>query len=150
MSMTPINYNLVVEELSKGLIALDSDEAKRVNFMPHIQLSEFRTIRYGAGRQKGVTNHGVGTAAKFHGNVLYLVHNHVLRSDVMERFHTQSKGSSYLTTLAGYLPENWQGDKYGLVIVDEAGFFFNKFSFDKIYRSLATMTTPDVVIHLIN
>lgn len=150
MSMTPINYNLVVKELSNGLVALDSDEAKRLNFLPHIELSEFRTIRYGAGRQKGVTTHAVDMAANHRGNVLYLVHSVALRDDVMNKFHDKASGNGWLTTLCGYLPENWQGEKYSLVIVDEAGFFFNKFSFDKIYRSLATMVTPDAVIHLIN
>ncbi|MCT7475882.1 hypothetical protein N5V81_12935 [Escherichia coli] len=42
-------------------------------------------------------------------------------------------------------------EKFGLVIVDEAGFnISNKFSYDKIYRSLVDVVTPDVVIHLIN
>ncbi|QVW55240.1 hypothetical protein pEaSNUABM29_00200 [Erwinia phage pEa_SNUABM_29] len=150
MSMTPIDYDVVVKELSKGLIALDSDIAKSCNMMPHIALSEFRTIRYGAGRQKGVTTHAVDMAAKFDGHVLYLIHNVSLRDDVVRRYTKKSTGISSLTSLCGYLPENWQGQKYGLVLVDEASFFFHKFSYDKIFRSLATMVESDVVIHLIN
>ncbi|ANZ48267.1 hypothetical protein ASESINO_254 [Erwinia phage vB_EamM_Asesino] len=159
MSMTPINYNLVVKELSNGLVALDSDEAKRLNFRPGLDLSEFRTIRYGAGRQRGVTAHAVDMAAKHRGSVLYLVHAVALRDEVVEKFHAKASGDGWLTVHSGYLPENWQNatgsglsgyEKFSLVIVDEAGFFFNKFSFDKIYRSLADVVTPDVVIHLIN
>lgn len=159
MSMTPINYKLVVKELSNGLVALDSDEAKQLGLLPHIELSEFRTIRYGAGRQKGVTQHAVEMAAAHKGSVLVLVHHEALRNDVGRKFHAIASGDGWLTTHVGYLPENWKlgtgaglsgYEKYSLVIVDEAGFFFNKYSFDKIYRSLADVVTPDVVIHLIN
>lgn len=159
MSITRIDYRAVVKELSKGLIELDSDEARSCGFLPHIALSEFRTIRYGAGRQKGVTTHAVDMSAKFHGSVLYLVHNEALRCEVVEKFHEKAAGNGWLTVHCNYLPEGWKRatgagisgyEKFGLVIVDEAGFFFNKFSYDKIYRSLVDVVTPDVVIHLIN
>lgn len=150
MSMTPINYYTVVEELSKGLIALDSDVARQCSMMPHVALSEFRTIRYGAGRQKGVTTHAVDMAAKHHGKVLYLVHSVALRDEILRKFHEKASGNGWLTVLCGYLPEKRQVEKYSLVIVDEAGFFFHKFSYDKFFRGLATTVEPNVVIHLIN
>lgn len=77
----------------------------------------------------------------------------------MEKFHEKAAGIGWLTVHCNYLPEGWKRatgagisgyEKFGLVIVDEAGFFFNKFSYDKIYRSLVDVVTPDVVIHLIN
>ncbi|AFQ96697.1 hypothetical protein G173_gp152 [Erwinia phage phiEaH2] len=157
--MTPINYNLVVKELSNGLVALDSDEALSLAMLPHVELSEFRTIRYGAGRQKGVTEHAINMAAHHRGSVLILVHHEALRNEAMRKFHAKASGDGWLTVHCSYLPENWKQatgsglsgyEKFSLVIVDEAGFFFNKFSFDKIYRSLVDVVTPDVVIHLIN
>lgn len=150
MSKTQINYDLVVKELSKGLVSIDSATARRCNMLPHIALQEFRTIRYGAGRQKGVTTHAVELASWFRGEVLYLIHSPILRDNVMKRYEEQLAVNCELTVLCGYLPENWQPKKFGLVIVDEAGFFFNKFSYDKIYRSLAPLVTDNVVIHLIN
>lgn len=150
MSKTRIDYNAVVKELSKGLIALDSEEALRCSMAPHIALSEFRTIRYGAGRQKGVTTHALDIASKFNGNVLYLLHSLTLREEIMKRYQKLPSKSDSLTIMCGYLPENWRSEKFGLVVVDEASFFFNKFSYSKVYRSLVDVVTPDVVIHLIN
>lgn len=40
MSITRIDYRAVVKELSKGLIELDSEEARSCGFLPHIALSE--------------------------------------------------------------------------------------------------------------
>ncbi|QOC54696.1 hypothetical protein pSALSNUABM04_236 [Salmonella phage pSal-SNUABM-04] len=150
MSTTLINYDLVVQELSKGLIALDSETALRCNMLPHIALSEFRTIRYGAGRQKGVTEYISKLAAEHNGPVLVLTHAVALRDEFMFRVEGNFPGKDNITSLCGYFPDNWRVEKFSLVIVDEAGFFFKKFGYDKIYRSLATQTTDDVVIHLIN
>ncbi|MCT7475883.1 hypothetical protein N5V81_12940 [Escherichia coli] len=44
MSITRIDYRAVVKNCPKGLIELDSDEARSCGFLPHIALSEFRTI----------------------------------------------------------------------------------------------------------
>ncbi|ANZ48540.1 hypothetical protein BIZ78_gp035 [Erwinia phage vB_EamM_Caitlin] len=150
MSKTQINYDLVVKELSKGLIALDSDVAKQCNMLPHIALSEFRTIRYGAGRQKGVTEFVTKLAGEHQGPVLVLTHATPLRDEFIFRVEGNYPGKNNITSLSGYFPENWRAEKFSLVVIDEAGFFFKKFGYDKMYRSLATQTTDDVVIHLIN
>lgn len=51
MSKTHVNYNIVVEELSKGLTNLDSKDNPFTDRYGAKALSEFRTIRYGTGRQ---------------------------------------------------------------------------------------------------
>ena len=150
MSKTLINYDLVVQELSKGLVALDDEIALRWNMLPHIALSEFRTIRYGAGRQNGVTDYIAKLAGEHPGPVLVLTHAAPLRDEFMFRVEGKYPGKSNTTSLCGRFPENWRVEKFSLVIIDEAGFFFKKFDYDTMYRSLATQTTDDVVIHLIN
>ncbi|QVW56383.1 hypothetical protein pEaSNUABM6_00247 [Erwinia phage pEa_SNUABM_6] len=150
MSKTLINYDLVVQELSKGLVALDSRTAIDCHMLPHIALSEFRTIRYGAGRQKGVTETAAQLAGKHNGPALVLTHAVVLRDSFIARYAERFPGKSNATVHCGYLPENWRTEKFSLVVVDEAGFFFKKFGYDKIYRSLVPVVTDDVVIHLIN
>lgn len=149
MSKTLINYDLVVQELSKGLVGKEDDIALCMNLLPHLALAEFRTIRYGSGRQRGVTAHAVKTAATNKGKTLYFVHSAPLRDELIQRLEAAGIREG-VTVVVGYLPENWQGETYDTVIIDETGFFFNKFSFDKIYRSLVPVVSDDVVIHLIN
>jgi len=150
VSKTLINYDLVVQELSKGLEPLDGEMALTVNYIRYLAISEFRTLRYGSGRQKGATSHIVDLIGKHEGPVLFLTHVTPLRDEYMRRHQLAYPDNNNVTSLCGYFPENWQADKFSLVVIDDAGFFFNKFSYGKIFRSLADAVTDDVVIHLIN
>lgn len=146
MSKTHVNYNIVVEELSKGLTDLDSKDNPFTDRYGAKALSEFRTIRYGTGRQTGLTDFAVELAKNHKGKVLFVNPKGFLEDDVLFRLGLEDLPEN-ITQIIGY-QMGTEKEKYSLVIVDNAGIFFSIFRYMKFFRLLANSVTKDVVIHL--
>ncbi|EGH2802947.1 hypothetical protein ID964_004478 [Salmonella enterica] len=146
MSKTHVNYNIVVEELSKGLTDLDSKDNPFTDRYGPDALSEFRTIRYGSGRQTGLTDFAVELAKNHKGEVLFVNPKGFLEDDVIYRLGLDDLPEN-ITQIIGY-PSARDKVKYSLVIVDNAGVFFGIFRHKKFFRLLANSVTKDVVVHL--
>lgn len=150
MSTTLINYDFVVQELSKGLIALDSEEALRCNMLPHLALAEFRTIRFGSGRQCGATSHMLKMLYHHDGKSLVLVPSLPMVNAVRTRYLNAHHDVVRSPTILPDYPDHIRHVKFSQVFILDAGIYFNKYSYDRVFKYLAECTTPDVTIYLIN
>lgn len=147
MSTTLINYDLVVQELSKGLDRISSQAV--VNMAPtrEIFLGEFRTLHLGAGRQKGLTSWMYNQLTEdslvlVHGRLFEVVKNNykALRPDGPEATFLPAK------TFHQYVNTR----KWKKVFVVDSGIYFYHNKYNTFYKRLATMVDDDVVIYMLN
>ena len=149
-----IQYDLIVQELSKGLTPLSSSVVLSLKVERFKQLMEFRTIKYGSCRQSGNTE-SIGQYCQtsrnyFLGDVLYLH----LNSAAVEYFKRRFVDSSTTEWLDVMTVRKFMGTdynkKYSTVFIDDSWLAASKVGINKIYRQLANIVTDDVVIHLVN
>lgn len=147
MSTTRINYDLVVQELSKTL-QQNKDGAP----IPY-WLREHRTLRIGAPRQSGMTELAIELIAKRKGETLYLSSDILSYEDTIKRF--VDRGIRASDVLFFYdNPELLREEsnnrfRFSQVIVDDSGLYFNRYKFSKFFKALAELVTDDVVIYLL-
>ena len=97
-----IDYDLIVKELSKGLVPLAMPFVLNLGMERFKQLMEFRTIKYGCGRHSGMTEF-IGKYSNTHdkltdGNILYL-HLNSKAVDFFNRKYVTEDLSPYCDTM---------------------------------------------------
>lgn len=147
MSKTLINYDLVVQELTKNMHGFESRETECFAPTREHYLSEFRTIRLGAGHQQGLTSWMYGqldedTLVLSHGRV-----HHYLKKDYPLRRPDGPKA----TFLQGKTFHQYVNTrKWKKVFVVDSGIYFYHNKYNTFYKRLADMVDDNVVIYMLN
>lgn len=147
MSTTRIDYDLVVQELSKGMDDISSQAV--VNMAPtrELFLGEFRTLHLGAGRQKGMTNWMYDQLTE---DTLVLVHGRMynfIKSDYKD-FRPDGPEATFLPAKTFHQYVNTR--KWKKVFVVDSGIYFYHNKYNTFYKRLASMVDDDVVIYMLN
>lgn len=151
MSTTP-DFDLVVQELSKNMYSLDSAVAKATPFPRDYLLSEFRTIKLGAGREQGLGTWAVKKFIGHPGKTLMLCANQGVSTDFIEeiKFAGGEDALKRGLVLHNDYPDHVRFHKFDQVIIISAGYYFNRYKHSKIYKLLAECVTDDIIIYHLN
>ena len=152
MSTTRINYDLVVQELTRNMYPLDHTVVHACNMSLAQRLLAFRTVRFGTGRQQGITEWLAEDFVRNEGHSLVLQTSNELRADLRYRILAKSNEAKVDSGmfLARDIPDYVRHLKFNRVYIDDAGHYFNLFKLSKVYEHLATCTTDDVIIYHLN
>lgn len=158
--MTRVNYNVVVEELMNGVVALDSHTALCINGPRHRQIAEFRTIGFTGTRQTGKTNWMCDFAAQHPGETLIVFHDALVSTDFQRRWESTMGDNQPPTTYRGpfYPADDRRGisfnpirvpGQFKYVLIDDANRYFAKYSHDKTFKGIAEVAGDDVIVILV-
>lgn len=150
MSTTLINYDLVVQELTRNMHALDGDMARSMPVGRDFLLRDLRTVYLGAGRQQGITDWSYSLVANNTGKALVLSPNFELSVSYIEGFRRKFSNKENPLCIPDRPDNLGRTHRFNLVIVVGASHYFTKFSLAKVYRDLAECTTDDVIIYQLN
>jgi len=152
MSTTRIDYDLVVQELSKGMWETDSEQVACFAQDLPTTLLEFRTLRLGAGRQRGSQQWVVEKFGENPGHTLILSPHIDMNTDIhvaiIDAFGLEKRKTGMM--LGNDVPDHMRLFKFNRVYILDAGIYFSKFKLSKVYEHLATCTTDDVIIYHLN
>lgn len=157
--MTHVNYNVVVQELLKGVVPLDSLIVRAACMSRAAQLSEYRTVRFGGCRQTGKTKVVIDIAAKSPDTTLIISPDRTLGSDLVRRWGKECGDLPYPTMWTnafydedgrrGRSPMIVDGPHFDTIIIDEAGLYFAHYKHAATYKGFAGVSRDDVVIYLV-
>lgn len=156
--MTRVNYNAVVEELLKGVVALDSERAMCINSPRYRAIAEFRTIGFRGTRQTGMTHTVRNLALKDNGKTLIVFPDRTLRESFEQRWEQELSGvpKPFIWGGAFYSEQERRGkspiigdcNQFDTIIIDEASRYFGLFSYDKTFRAISGVASDNVVVYL--
>lgn len=156
--MTRVNYNAVVEELLKGVVALDSDRALCINGPRYQAIAEFRTIGFRGTRQTGMTHAVRNLALRDTGKTLIIFPDLTLRDAFEQRWEQELSGvpKPFIWGGAFYSEQERRGKwpilgdcrQFDTVIIDDASRYFGLFSYDKTFRAIDGVASDNVVVYL--
>lgn len=157
--MTRVNYNAVVEELLKGVVALDSDTVKRMDGPRHLAIAEFRTIGFRGARQTGMTNTVRNLSLKEKGNTLIIFPDSTLRDSFEQQWDHELNGvpKPFIWSGAFYSEQERRGNRtiigdckqFDTIIIDDASRYFGLFSYDKTFRAFSGIGSDNVIVYLV-
>ncbi|QXO11013.1 hypothetical protein pEaSNUABM54_00187 [Erwinia phage pEa_SNUABM_54] len=157
--MAHVDYNVVVQELLKGLAPLDSPIVKAACMTRAAQLSEYRTIRFGGGRQTGKTKAVIDIAAKSPDTTLIISPDRTLGSDLVRRWREECGDLPFPTMWTnafydengrrGRSPMIVDGPHFDTIIIDEAGLYFAHYKHASTYKGLAGVSRDNAVVYLV-
>ncbi|ANZ48817.1 hypothetical protein BIZ83_gp036 [Erwinia phage vB_EamM_ChrisDB] len=147
MSKTLINYDIVVQELTKNMDSISSQAVRNMAPTREVFLGEFRTIRLGAGRQKGMTSWMYSQLTE---DTLVLAHGRLygfIKDEYAQRFPNGPKA----TFMPGKTFHQFViTRKWKKVFVVDSGIYFYHNKYNTFYKRLADMVDDDVVIYMLN
>lgn len=146
MSTTRVDYDLVVQELSKTL------HPNTMGLTTPLWLQEYRTIRIGAPRQSGLTDLAGNLILGCEGETLYLSYNFRLYKDTVDRFvkkGIKAKDVFFFYENAELLRNQNLEKRFSQVIVDDSGVYFNHYKYSKFFKAISPFVTDDVVIYFL-
>lgn len=147
MSKTLINYDLVVQELSKNMHGINSHAVKCMAPSRDHYLSEFRTLRLGAGRQQGITS---WMYDQLDDDCLVLANGRLL-TYVRDEYQQRYPNGPTPTFLPGKTFHQFVNTrKWKKVFVVDSGIYFYHHKYNTFYKRLADMVDDNVVIYLLN
>lgn len=158
--MARVDYNAVVEELMKGVVALDSDTAMCINGPRHRQIAEFRTIGFTGTRQTGKTNWMRDFAAVHPDETLIIFHDSMLGEDFQRRWESTMGDATPPSVFRGpfYETDQRRGisfnpirvpGQFKYVLIDDANRYFAKYSHSKTFKGIAEVVGDDVIVILV-
>jgi len=152
MSKAQIDYDLVAQELTKDMFAVDSPQVAWVAKDKPDALMDFRTVRMGAGRHRGIEAWLVDKFVDHPGATLILSANMEMAktfSDaIIERAGLSRRQSGMI--LGDDIPDYIRNYTFDRVFIIEAGRYFSKWKPSKVYHWLAECCTDDVIIYQLN
>lgn len=146
MSTTRVDYDLVVQELSKTV------RPNTLGLTTPLWLQEYRTIRIGAPRQSGMTELAGDLISGNKGRTLYLSYDIQSCSDTVQRFVAKGikdKDVFFFYDNAEALRNMELEMKFSQVIVDDSGVYFNHYKYSKFFKAISPLVTDDVIIYLL-